>query len=212
MDGSISEESCRGFAAALASPAPAPGGGGAAALMGALAASLCSMAALLTAGRKKYASVRGQCEALAAAAQEESRALTELIDRDAEGFLPLREAYALPKDLPDRAEKLRAAALLACRAPMEMLRRCGETAALLERAMELTSPALISDVGCGAAACQAALEAAAMNIYVNTRTLPGDPEAAAMEAETRRTLDCWLPRVRQITDRAAAYLTGENDG
>lgn len=202
----LRDTSCGEFTALLASSAPAPGGGGAAALMGALAASLCSMAAVLTAGRKKYAGVKDELEALVASAQTLREALLELIDADAEGFRPLAAAYSLPKDAENYAGTMRVATLTACEAPMEILRRCCEAAALLERTLEIGSPALLSDVGCGAAACRAAMESAAMNVFINTRTLRGDGEADAMEKEAARRLNEYVPRVQQVADRAMEYL------
>ena len=212
MSEKLGEKSCAEFAELLASTAPAPGGGGAAALMGALAASLCSMAAALTARRKKYADLREELEGIVHAARAQSRALTALIDEDAEGFRPLAAAYALPKDGPDYAQTMRAATLAACAAPMAMLRRCCEVTELLERTLKLGSPALISDVGCGAAACRAAMDCAAMNLFINTRTLKGDGEAAALELEARERLKEYSPRAQAAADRAMEYLRGEENG
>ena len=189
----LKERSCAEFAAALASAAPVPGGGGAAALAGALAVSLGAMAARLSAGRKKTEAEREALEERIAAADELRQRLLELIDRDAEGFAPLARAYALSKEDPQRREKLRNASLRACEAPMEMLRRCGETAELLTQLRERVSPLLISDLGCAAALCRGALESAAMNVWVNTRGLPEDPEARALNEETRQILDRALP-------------------
>lgn len=202
MESLLREQSCADFAALLASPAPAPGGGGAAALMGALAAALASMAASLTAGRKKYASRREALLAAAARAEDLSRALLEQIDADAAGFLPLAAAYALPKDAPETAETLRRATLTACRAPFAMLKLCRETALLLERLRGEVSPLLLSDLGCGAAACRAAAECAVMNVTVNTRTLPGDGEAEALAAESREILREILPPLEDAVSAA----------
>ena len=208
----LRDKSCGEFAALLASSAPAPGGGGAAALMGALAASLCSMAAVLTAGRKKYAPLKEELERLAASARKEGEELIKLIDRDAEGFLPLAAAYSLPKDAENYAETMRRATLLACEAPAEILRRCCAAAELLEQALEIGSPALLSDVGCGAAACRAAMESAAMNVFVNTRTLKGDGEAEALEREAKVRLREYVPRAQAVADSAKKVLIGEDNG
>ena len=212
MSQRLRDKSCAEFAGLLASTAPAPGGGGAAALMGALAASLCSMAAVLTARRKRYAQIRGELESLVSAAQAQSRALLVLIDRDAEGFLPLAAAYSLSKDAENYAETLRAATLAACEAPMAMLRRCCQVTELLERTLEIGSPALISDVGCGAAACRGALECAAMNVLINTRILKGDGEAAALETEVTERLKEYVPRAQTVADRAMGALRGDENG
>ena len=98
------------FTAQLASASPAPGGGGAAALTGALAASLGAMAANVTAANPRYADRTDALTTLAAACDAQRAALLALIDADAAGFLPLQRAYAIPKTDPDRAARLAAAA------------------------------------------------------------------------------------------------------
>lgn len=186
-------KSCADFAAALASDAPTPGGGGGAALCGVLAASLGAMAARISAPRKKTEEERTALEERVQIADALRQRLLSLVDWDAVCFEPLSKAYALPKEDPERKEKLRAASLTACAAPMEMLRCCGETAELLSDLRERVSPLLLSDVGCAAVLCRGALEAAAMNVWVNTRSLKEDPEALALNAETRQILDRALP-------------------
>src|SRR5687767_11754611 len=75
--------SVSGFAAAVASPVPAPGGGSVAALVGALGAALAQMVAGLTAGRKKYASVDAEMRDLGLHAAALASELHQLVDRDA---------------------------------------------------------------------------------------------------------------------------------
>ena len=143
--------------------------------------------------RKKTEEERVGLEERIARADALRQRLLSLIDWDAACFEPLSRAYSLPRDDPRRQEKLRAASLTACTAPMEMLRCCGETAELLSDLRERVSPLLLSDVGCAAVLCRGALEAAAMNVWVNTRSLKEDPEALALNAETRQILDRALP-------------------
>ena len=90
------------FTAALASSSPAPGGGGASALAAALGASLGCMVGELTVGKPKYAANEPRLRELIAEAQSLRERLLTLVDADAEAFLPLAEAYRLPKDAPDR--------------------------------------------------------------------------------------------------------------
>ena len=61
-------------------------------------------------------------------------------------------------------------------------------------------------VGCAAALCHGALEAAAMNVWVNTKGLPGDPEGESLNAEVRRILDRALPLTAEISARVRAKL------
>ena len=52
----------------------------------------------------------------------------------------------------------------------------------LEEMLEKGSVTLVSDVGCGALCCAAALESASMNIFVNTKTLLDREAAAKLDA------------------------------
>ena len=195
----FSTVSCEEFVSELASAAPVPGGGGASALVGALGTALGNMVGSLTVGKKKYADVEDEIRQLKTRCDLLQKDFLLLIEKDAEVFEPLSKAYALPKDDPDRKTKLREASLRACEAPLEMLRCCGETAQVLQELRERVSPLLLSDVGCAAALCRGALEAAAMNVWVNTRSFPEDPAARALNEEVSRILDAALPAAEEVT-------------
>ena len=196
------------FTAQLASAQPAPGGGGAAALTGALAASLTAMAANVTAANPRYAERSDALRSLIDACETQRTTLLALIEADAAGFLPLQKAYAIPRTDPDRAAKLAAAAQTACLAPLAMLEHCMQTALLLTAALETASPLLRSDVGCAAALCRAAAEGAAMNVFVNTGLLaPG--ERAATEARAEHLRATVVQSCTQTADAVFAALRGE---
>ena len=103
-------KTCRAFLNDLSSASPTPGGGGAAALCGAVGAALCGMVAHLTTGKKTYAPVENEIRQLLSTADALQTDLLAQVSADAEGFLPLSRAYALPKDNPSRAGVRRAAA------------------------------------------------------------------------------------------------------
>ncbi|MCF0146633.1 MAG: cyclodeaminase/cyclohydrolase family protein, partial [Eubacterium sp.] len=200
MSDKLTDRSCADFAEALASKAPVPGGGGAAALTGALSAALCSMVGNFTTGKKKYAAYEEDIQRILEKAGALRLQLLELIDADAAAFEPLSRAYAIPKDDPHRSGQLEKATLDACRAPIEMVKCCGEIVPLLEELAEKGSVLLVSDVGCGALLCAAAMEAAAMNVFINTGTLQDRQEALRMEEEVNGILASCLPRARAAAD------------
>jgi len=199
----LTELSLNDFAAELASRAPTPGGGGAAALCGALSASLAAMAARLSAGVDKPA-----LTALIERADALRGRLLSLITQDAEGFAPLSVAYGIPKETPGRRETIHDATLLACRAPLEMLRCASGTAQLLGELRPLCKALLLSDLGCSALLCRAAMVCAAMNLFVNTRTLPEDTEARAMAAEADALLAQWAPVCEELGQSVLDKLRG----
>ena len=95
--------SCAQFLAQLASKAPTPGGGGTAALAGAAGVALGNMVGCLTTGKKKYAAVEADIQALNARASALRLELEALVQADADAFAPLAAAYGLPKDTPEQA-------------------------------------------------------------------------------------------------------------
>lgn len=179
----LSRQSCETFMDMLASKEPIPGGGGAAAMAGSMAAALCSMVGNLTIGRKRYEAVEADIRRILHQAETLQTRLLELVDEDARAFFPLSQAYAIPKDNPLQAKALEKASLEACRPPMDMMRTCCETIELLEELLDKGNAALISDVGCGALLCRAALESAHMNVWINTSALSGRGDAAKLERE-----------------------------
>ena len=206
MTEKLNSMSCTGFSEQLASKAPVPGGGGAAALIGALASALGAMATNLTIGKKKFLCYEEDHLRIIAETDRLRTRFLDLMEEDAALFEPLSRVYSMDRNDPSFAGTLRQATLDACRAPFEMMRCACELIALLEELREKCSVLLLSDVGCAAVAAYAALEAASMNVFVNTRTLPEDPEAADIGRQASEMLECWLPRVRAVSDGVMAAL------
>ena len=206
----LSEQSCKDFAALLSSKAPVPGGGGAAALAGALGIALCSMVGNFTTGKKKYAAYEEDVQRMLQAGEVLRGRLLALVDADAEAFEPLSRAYAIPKDDPSRATVLEEATLNACKAPLEMVSCCGEALMLLEEMLEKGSRLLLSDVGCGALLCKAAMESAALNVFINTSSLADRSIADEMERQVDAALEQYLPVADRIAKAVAAFIRKES--
>lgn len=206
----LTDLSCTAFAEVLASKAPVPGGGGAAALAGALGVALCSMVGNFTTGKKKYAAYEDDVQRMLAEGEILRARLLELVEADAAAFEPLSRAYAIPKEDPTRDAVLEEAALNACKAPMEMVSCCGEALLLLEEMLEKGSRLLLSDVGCGALLCKAAMESAAMNVFVNTGSLQDRAVAVQMERQVDETLEKYLPMAERIAASVTATLRKES--
>ena len=206
----LTDLSCTAFAEVLASKAPVPGGGGAAALAGALGVALCSMVGNFTTGKKKYAAYEEDVQRMLAEGETLRARPLELVEADAAAFEPLSRAYAIPKEDPTRDSVLEEAALNACKAPMEMVSCCGEALLLLEEMLEKGSRLLLSDVGCGALLCKAAMESAAMNVFVNTGSLQDRAVAVGMERQVDETLEKYLPMAERIAASVTATLRKES--
>lgn len=201
--------SCTDFAQALAAKAPVPGGGGAAAMTGALGVALCSMVGNFTAGKKKFESVEEDVQRMLSEGEALRARLLELVDVDAEAFQPLSKAYAIPREDPSRPQVIEEAAVTACKAPMEVIACCGRALHLLEEMLEKGSKLLIPDVGCGALLCKAAMESAALNVFVNTGILRNRETAAKMEQQVEDALKTYLPLADRIAASVTAYIRKE---
>ena len=184
--------SCEGFLEELASKAAAPGGGGASALVGAAGVALGSMVGSLTVGKKKYAAVEADIIALNVRAEALRKRLEALVQADAEAFLPVAAAYKLPKETPEqqvhKAAVLEKALDRACAVPLEVMTACGEGIALAAEYAEKGSVLARSDAGCAALFCKAAMQAAGLNVKVNTRLMADKAHADALEARAEQLL------------------------
>lgn len=175
-------ESCRKFVEVLASDAPAPGGGGAAALVGAIGTALGNMVGSLTVGKKKYADVEAEIIALKARCDALQTELLEQVEADEKGFVPLAKAYGIPKDATGRDELLEEATLTACAVPVHIMELCCEAMEAIAVFAAKGSRLAVSDAGCAAVCVKAALQAASLNVFINTRSLKDRETAEAMNA------------------------------
>lgn len=208
MKDKLTHRSCEEFARVLAAKEAVPGGGGAAALVGSFAVALCSMVGNYTSGKKAYASVEEDVERMLDEAERVRLRLLELVDEDAEAFYPLSQAYAIPRDDPRRSEVLEDATKAACAAPVEMMRHLCKAIELLEEMGEKGSRMLLSDVACGALLAKAALEAASVNVYVNTKTLRDEAFVRATEHEVDGMLATYPKKAETCARRVVDAIRG----
>ncbi|MDR1700799.1 MAG: cyclodeaminase/cyclohydrolase family protein [Lachnoclostridium sp.] len=193
----------------LSSKKPVPGGGGASALIGAVSAALCSMAANLTSGKKKYAEYQPDIERILLQSAEKASKLLDLIKKDAEVFEPLAAAYRIPKDEPDRDERLESALVKACSVPMEILKEAAGLLALVEELSKKGTKLAISDVGVSACACRSAIEGAVMNVYINTKLMKNRSYALQINKEATDILNDGITGCNRIYAKITDELRAE---
>ena len=167
----------------LASGDPTPGGGSAAAMAGAAGAALVAMVARLTIGRKRYAEVEPQMEAVLQRAEVLRTRLTALVQEDADAYNQVSAAYKLPKssdqEQAGRATAIQAAMQAASLTPLETAQACAEVIALAEQVVAQGNVNARTDGGVGALLANAGLQGAALNVEVNLESI-GDPHFIAM--------------------------------
>ena len=202
----MTRESCRDFVRALASDTPTPGGGGAAALVGAIGVALGNMVASLTLGKKKYADVQEEIAALKAKCDRIQEELLNQVEMDEVNFLPLARAYGIPRDDPSRDKIMEQATLDACTTPLKIMELCGEAIEAIAVFAAKGSRLAVSDAGCGALLCKSAMQAASLNILINTKSLKDRAAAEELNDRTNALLNRYGPMADEIFASVKADL------
>ena len=200
----MTTKSCREFVTVLASNEPAPGGGGASALVAALGTALGNMVGSLTVGKKKYADVEEEIKALMKECDDLQTQLLDQVPADAEGFVPLAKAYGIPKDDPTRAETLEKATIIACQVPMHIMELCCKSLDAIKVFADKGSRLAVSDAGCGAVIVKSALQAASLNVFINTKTLKNREAAEEMNRKCLGMLDKYCAMADEIFETVKA--------
>jgi formiminotetrahydrofolate cyclodeaminase len=192
------------FLDALASAEPTPGGGTAAALAGAMGASLLMMVAGLTRSRNGAEDERvALSEARAALASVRER-LSALADTDTDAFNQVMAAYRLAKATDEekaaRTDAIQLALKAATSAPLDTLRAAAEALRLGRVVAQHGNRNAVSDIGVGVGLLVAAVEGAKANVMINAGSLQ-DEAFKASAVKDVETLGA------QATDNAGAART-----
>ena len=197
-------ETCRNFVTVLASDAPAPGGGGAAALVGAIGTALGNMVGSLTVGKKKYADVEAEIIELKKKCDALQTELLNQVEADEVNFLPLAKAYGIPKDDPNRDKIMEEATVIACSTPMKIMELCCEAIDCIAVFAAKGSRLAVSDAGCGAVCCKAALQAASLNVFINTKSLKNRDTAEELNRQANLMLNKYCQLADEIFNEVKA--------
>ena len=163
------------FAQDLGSKKSMPGGGSVAAYALNLANGLASMVANFTSGKKKYAAYQADIEKILEKCQAFHRESMDMVDRDAEAFLPLAAVYKMPSDTDEEMEakyaQMQVCLTRAASVPLDLLRLSKKVLDLHEDLLEKGSIMLLSDVGVGVAMLRSAALSARINVMINIKDI-----------------------------------------
>ncbi|MDO4545907.1 MAG: cyclodeaminase/cyclohydrolase family protein [Bacillota bacterium] len=208
------DKTCREFIDVLAGKEPVPGGGSVAALVGALGAALGNMVGSLTVGKKKYAYVEEEMRACMEEVRQLQKELIDLVQRDIDIFEPLSKLYGMKADTEEeKAEKerlLEEALDRACQVPLEIMKHCGRAIELSKTFAEKGSVIAVSDAGASAILCKAAMEAASLNVYINTDMMKGKVRAGKLNQECASYLMEYTPLADEVFEYVAHKLRSGN--
>mgnify|MGYP000860864386 FL=1 len=193
------------FIEQLAAPTPTPGGGSAGAYAGAMGAGLVSMVSGLTIGKKKYAEVEAEMQAIRVVAENLRGELTQAVDDDASAFEVLMASFKLPKDTDEqkaaRAKVIVQATLNAAHIPLHVAEDSVKVMELALKCAQHANVNAISDSMSGFAMARAALTAAGSNVRINLNTLEDKSAGEKMLkelAEYEAQADSLEAEIRQV--------------
>lgn len=182
----------RDFAKKLASKDAIPGGGGAAAYVGAIGTALGRMTAALSLEKQAEQQDADDLKALSDKAKQLQEMLEDLVTKDAEAFKPLAACYKLPSDTATEM-LVRRAAIQGCLSkcadvPLSIMKACVVAIHMQEEFAEKATSLALSDAGCGAIMLKGALQAAALNVAVNTKEMDNRDAAKKFDDEAEKLL------------------------
>ena len=198
----------RDFADELSTDSPAPGGGSVSALCGSLAASLTTMVANLTHGKKGYEQQFKKMNDLAIEAQHLKDELLRFVDLDTAAFNKVMDSFRLPKKTEEekagRAQAIQDATKEATIVPLSVMKTTFKVLGLVDTVSKYGNVNSISDAGVAALVVSAAVKGAGFNVLIN---LPGiedkefcyrmRSEVAELNEDTQRIVRRIVKRVEK---------------
>jgi len=177
---------------AFASNQPVPGGGSAAALAGAIGASLLIMVAGLPKTRHGTDEERSALTAAAARLRPLRDELASLIDRDSEAYTSVINAYRLPRstdaEQAARRNAIDEAMRAATEAPLATIRACERAMREAEVIASSGAASASSDVAVGIELLKTAARGAGMNVDTNLAAVK-DAEYVKRANQEQRDLE-----------------------
>ena len=172
------DRSVRDFLGQLASRAPVPGGGSVAALSAGLASALTEMVANLTVGRKGFEEVEEEMKQITQKASEYREKFLKDIDKDAEAFNKVMDAFKLPKNTPEEIDKrkqviqeeFKNAALV----PLEIAKDVLKLMEFISKIVEKGNKNAISDGAVAAMMARSAILGALYNVKINLQSIKNE--------------------------------------
>ncbi|GAP20181.1 glutamate formimidoyltransferase [Leptolinea tardivitalis] len=183
----------------LSAETPTPGGGAAAAYAGSAAASLVSMVARLTIGKKKYAAVESRMKLIIEQSEALRLKLLTSMQEDSAAFEAFITASKLPKETQEeqtqRAQEMEKATRTAIDVPIKTAEQALQAMQLALEVAEAGNINAISDAGSAGELAKAAITAAGYNVRINCQGLT--------DSSTARN---YMEKVRGIEKSAADIL------
>jgi formiminotetrahydrofolate cyclodeaminase len=177
----------------LASDRPTPGGGSAAAVSGAMAASLVSMVTRLTLGKAEYAAVQDEIGQILQQTEQLRARFMQLMQADIDAYGQLSACFKLPRATDEeknaRTAAIQAQLVEAAQVPLEMVEAAQVVAQLCLRVAEIGNKNVLSDIATATMLAVGAGNGAAWMVLTNLRALKDKARVEVLTERLHTALD-----------------------
>ncbi|MDY9919754.1 Formiminotransferase-cyclodeaminase [Proteiniphilum saccharofermentans] len=181
-----------------------PGGGSSSALNAAIASALTGMMANLTVGKKNYAGVEEQMKKIVEEMEENRLHFINDIDRDADAYSLVMDAYKLPKETDEqkklRSEKIQEAMKVASLVPMEVAERAHKMLDTIIETIRKGNKNAVTDGMVGLMACRTAIMGALLNVRINLGGINDTVFVEELKEKCERIEKDTITRENEMTD------------
>ncbi len=202
----MEQNTLKEFCDMLSSNSPAPGGGSVSALAGALAASLSTMVAALTANKKNYEMVTADMENIIREGHVLRDKLLHDIARDSRSFEGFMEAMALPKTTPEqkkvRQDAMQTALKHAVAVPLDVAETCYKILPLAIFVVNYGNQNAITDGIVSGMMARTAVLGALSNVRINLSSIKDEQFVAETTAKVNMLWKGTLEQESAILDSA----------
>lgn len=167
----LGNKTLKAFLDETASKAPVPGGGSIAAMSAATAAALTEMVANLTIGKKGYEDVQSEMAELASTLPDVRNGFIADIDRDADAFNKVMDAFKMPKETDEekaeRRQAIQDGMKNAANVPLEVARNAFRIMDFAAKVVEKGNKNAVTDGAVAAMMARTAVLSALFNVKIN---------------------------------------------
>lgn len=192
------------FSDLLSTDSPAPGGGSVAALNGAMSASLTSMVASLTLGKKKYKEYKNLMKDIAKKAQDIKYFYIDAVDADTDAFNEIMDAFSMPKktdsEIEKRNEAIQEATKKATLVPFNVLERTKELGEMALEVAQKGNQNSLSDAGVAGLTAHSACIGAYYNVLINLEGIEDEDFKSDIFQKAKNIKDEVLDITNKIED------------
>ncbi|SHK47898.1 cyclodeaminase/cyclohydrolase family protein [Paramaledivibacter caminithermalis] len=171
----LGDKTIKDFLEETASKSPVPGGGSIAAMSAGVATALTEMVANLTIGKKGYEDIQEEMVEIASILPNIRESFIEDIDRDAESFNRVMDAFKMPKNTDEEKKErknaiqdsMKNAALI----PLEVAQKAFDTMQHISKVVEKGNKNAVTDGAVAAMMARTAVLSALFNVKINLSSI-----------------------------------------